>query len=68
MKCAVEIGSDVMTYVPNVIKIASGIQKLIGGYPYRHTGTHKHRQQSDPISLLLLFKNKEGRPVICHEC
>jgi predicted ABC-type transport system involved in lysophospholipase L1 biosynthesis ATPase subunit len=34
-----------------VIKIGSGIQKLIGGI---------HRQQGDLISLLLFFQNKES--------
>jgi hypothetical protein len=36
MKYAVEIGSGVMTYIPNFIKTGSGIQKLIGGIN-RHT-------------------------------
>jgi hypothetical protein len=30
MKYGVEIGSGVMTYTPSLIKIGSGIQKLIG--------------------------------------
>jgi hypothetical protein len=32
MKYAVEMGSGVMIYIPSLIKIGSGIQKLIGGY------------------------------------
>jgi hypothetical protein len=36
MKCAVEMGSGAMVYIPSFIKTASGIQKLIGGI-YRHT-------------------------------
>jgi hypothetical protein len=35
MKYVVEMGSGAMTYVPNLIKIDSGIQKLMG----RHTQT-----------------------------
>jgi hypothetical protein len=31
MKCAVEMDSVAMTYIPSFIKISSGIQKLIGG-------------------------------------
>jgi hypothetical protein len=31
MKYAVEMGSGAMIYIPNSIKIGSGIQKLIGG-------------------------------------
>jgi hypothetical protein len=31
MKYAVEMGSGVMIYIPNFIKIGSGIQKLMGG-------------------------------------
>jgi hypothetical protein len=36
MKYAVEMGSGAMIYVPSVIKIGSGVQKLIGGV---HTDT-----------------------------
>jgi hypothetical protein len=32
MKCAVEMGSGVMIYIPSLIKIGPGIQKLITGY------------------------------------
>jgi hypothetical protein len=31
MEYAVEMGSDAMTYIPNLIKFGSGIQKLMGG-------------------------------------
>jgi hypothetical protein len=31
MKYAVEMGSRGMTYIPNFIKIGTGIQKLMGG-------------------------------------
>jgi hypothetical protein len=38
MKYATQIGSGAMTYVTSVIKIGSGIQKLIvEGYTCRHT-------------------------------
>jgi hypothetical protein len=36
MKYAFEVGSGVMTYIPSLIKIGSGIQKLIGGI-FKHT-------------------------------
>jgi hypothetical protein len=36
MKYAVEMGSGAMIYTPSFIKIASGIQNLIGGI-HRHT-------------------------------
>jgi hypothetical protein len=31
MMCAVEMGSGAMIYIPSLIKIGSGIQKLLGG-------------------------------------
>jgi hypothetical protein len=43
------MGSSAVIHEPSFIKIASGIQKLIGG-------THTHRQQRDLISLLYFFK------------
>jgi hypothetical protein len=46
MKHAVEMGSGAVIYIPSLIKIGSGIQKLIEGM---------HRQHGDIISLLLLF-------------
>jgi hypothetical protein len=39
LKYAVEMASGGMIYIPSFIKIGSGIQKLIGGYTYRHTQT-----------------------------
>jgi hypothetical protein len=45
MKYAVEMGPDVMIYIPICIKVSSGIQKLIGG------DTQKHQQHGDGISL-----------------
>jgi hypothetical protein len=36
MRYAVEMGSGAMLYIPNLIKIGSGIQKLLRGI-HRHT-------------------------------
>jgi hypothetical protein len=47
-----EVGSGAV--IQNSIKIASGIQKLIGRY------THTDRQQGNLISLLLFF-SKYGK-------
>jgi hypothetical protein len=44
------MGSGAVIYIPSLIKIGSGIQKLIRGY------TDTHRQQRDVISLLYFFK------------
>jgi hypothetical protein len=46
------MGSGAVIYVPSLIKIGLGIQKLIRGI---------HRQQGDLISLILFFQNKESR-------
>jgi hypothetical protein len=45
------MGSGVMICIPSLMKIGSGIQKLMGGY----TDT----QEGDLISLLLFFQNKK---------
>jgi hypothetical protein len=45
------MGSGAMIYIPRLIKIGSGVQKLIRGI-HRHT----HGQQRDLISLLYFFK------------
>jgi hypothetical protein len=37
MKYAAEMGSGAMTYIPNFIKIGSGIEKLMEGDIHRHT-------------------------------
>jgi hypothetical protein len=42
MKYAVKMGSSVMIYTPNYIKILSGIQKLIRG----GGGMHKHTDRT----------------------
>jgi hypothetical protein len=52
MKYAVEVGSGAMICVQILIKIASGIQKLVGEI---------NREQGDCISPLLLLQNKESR-------
>jgi hypothetical protein len=57
MNCAVEMGSDAMIYeyIPNFLKIGSGIRKLMGGY------TQMHKQYGDLISVFYFFKiRKEG--------
>jgi hypothetical protein len=36
MKYATEMGSDAMIYIPSLIKVGSGIQKLIGGDTQTH--------------------------------
>jgi hypothetical protein len=53
-------GSGAVIYMQRFIKFGWGIQKLMGGYTYRHTDTHIERQQGDLISLILLFQNKES--------
>jgi hypothetical protein len=54
MKYAVEMGSDVMLYIPSFIETGSGIQELIHRYTEIQTAC-------DIISLLLFFEYKEGR-------
>jgi hypothetical protein len=39
MKCAVEMGSGAVIYIPSFIKIGSAIQKLLGGGGYKDTQT-----------------------------
>jgi hypothetical protein len=53
MRYAVEMGSGAMICIPSLIKIGSGIQKLIRG------DTQTHEQHGDLI--LLFFKSKESR-------
>jgi hypothetical protein len=43
MKYAVGMGSGAMMYIPSFIKTGSGIQKLIGGYTYRHTARWSYK-------------------------
>jgi hypothetical protein len=50
MKCAVEMDSGGMMYIPSFMMIGSGIRKFVTGI---------HRQQSDLISLLFFFKIKK---------
>jgi hypothetical protein len=52
MKYTVEMGSGAMTYVPSFTKTGSAIRRLM---------REMHRQNRDPISLLLFFQNKEIR-------
>jgi hypothetical protein len=44
MKYVVEMGSGVMIYTPNFVKISLGNQKLMG----------MHRQQGDLINLVIV--------------
>jgi hypothetical protein len=39
MKCAVEMGSNAVIYIPSSMKIGSGIEKLMGGGIHRQEGT-----------------------------
>jgi hypothetical protein len=52
MKYAVETGSGAMIHIPSLIKIGSGIQKLIEG---------THIQKEDSISLLWESRLKNTR-------
>jgi hypothetical protein len=45
MKYAIEMGLGVTIYIPNFIKIGSGIQTLLRG------DTQTHRQDGDRITL-----------------
>jgi hypothetical protein len=51
MKYVVEVSSCAMIYIPSYVQIGSGIQMLMEWI---------HRQQGDPISLLLLKKKGKG--------
>jgi hypothetical protein len=55
MKCAIEMGSGGMLYVPRFIKIGSGIQNLLAGINIQ---THS---KVISLSMLLFFVNKESR-------
>jgi hypothetical protein len=44
-----------VVYIPNFIKIGSGIHKLIRG------DSQTYRQRDDLIGLLLLFENEESK-------
>jgi hypothetical protein len=52
MKYAVEVGSDATIYVPNFIKIGSGIEKLIG---------RGNAQTHISYAYFYFFQNKESR-------
>jgi hypothetical protein len=61
VKCAVEMDSGVMMYIPRIINTCSGIQKLIGVNTHIETYRHIHRHaESKVISKPTLFiQNKE---------
>jgi hypothetical protein len=54
MKYAVEVGSDVIIYIPNFKEIGSAIQRFMGG-----GDAQTHKQNGDRTSLVLFFLNKE---------
>jgi hypothetical protein len=54
MKYAVEMGSCAMIYIPSLIMISSGIQKLMGQY------IQTHRKPGDLKRLFFIFQNKES--------
>jgi hypothetical protein len=62
MKCVVEIGSGAMMYIPSLIKIHSGIRKLI----WKDSQTH--RQHANCIAILLFSQNTESRLKMWKEC
>jgi hypothetical protein len=62
MKYAIEIGSDVITYIPSFIQTDSGIQRLIRG------DLHIHRQHGGLTNLLLIFQNKKVKKVKLSLC
>jgi hypothetical protein len=43
MMYAVDMGSGAMIYVPSIMKIGSGIQKLIGGDSHKQTARRSHK-------------------------
>jgi hypothetical protein len=47
MKYTVEMGSVAMIYIPNFIKIGSGVQKIMGEI---------HRKHGDLISIIFFFQ------------
>jgi hypothetical protein len=55
MKYVAEMGSDIVIYTQNFIKISSDIQECDKG------ASKTCRQPGDGISLLLFFQNQESR-------
>jgi hypothetical protein len=63
MKHAVEMGSSVMIYITNFIKIGSGIQTLIwGGGAHRHTDS-----MVSSYAYFYFFQNNESSLIICFD-
>jgi hypothetical protein len=56
MKHAVEMGSGAMIYIPSLIKIGPGIQKLIRGI-HRYTDTQAAWRSHKPT--LIYFKTRK---------
>jgi hypothetical protein len=59
MKYFVKMGSGAMMHIPSFIKIASGIQKLIGG------DAETHRQHGDRISQFYESRLKQIIRKLC---
>jgi hypothetical protein len=57
MKYAVEVGSVTMIYIPCFIKTLRNSKVNTGE-------SQTHRENGDPISLLLFFQNKKSRLTI----
>jgi hypothetical protein len=55
------MGSGARTYIPNLIKIGSAIQKLI-------RGIQEYRQHCDIISLLLFFSESGEQTKMAIRC
>jgi hypothetical protein len=53
MKCAAEMGSGAMIYIPSFTKIGSDIRRLMEG-----GNSQTHRQHGQHISLFSFFQNK----------
>jgi hypothetical protein len=59
MNYANEMGSGVTIYMPSLIKIGSGVQKLTGGIQI-HTHTHTHTEEGGIIDYFYFPENKEN--------
>jgi hypothetical protein len=59
MKYAVELGSGAMLCKPGLIKIGSGVHRLLRGNTSTQVGSQSHTEQDDLISLCLLLKIRE---------
>jgi hypothetical protein len=60
MKNTAEMGSGTMTYIPSLVKFASGNQKLTG------QDSHIHRQRGHQISQLSFSSKKDKKTKNIH--